>query len=229
VKLDQTTEALAPGTTRTREEYRPRSVSDLGTPLVWSAVAGAAVGGFVALLGEPARAAALVGIGVFGSAFLATSVQVIAAGIKVPAAWEETIRLDLDGDGVVGTPEEVVWTADIGENRRSHIARARIPVAQARAWRRFCQDVRDGACNFSGNAAEQRGVERGTFDALLGEWVSLDTDLALVSPSSVGPRQTPRLTERGKAAVTAFATTPLPQLRAQLEAVAGSDRQQIDS
>jgi hypothetical protein len=163
-RLDQTTEALPVGTTRTREEYRPRTVSDLGTPLVWSAVAGAAVGGFVALLGEPVRAAALVGLGVFGSAFLATSLSVIVGGTDRLHVLEETIQRDLDGDGVVGAPERefVPVTLDVADGTRHRL----LNLDLTPALRLFASRLLVDAVTFSEAGASECGVEAATFRAM---------------------------------------------------------------
>ena len=105
MRLHQEAVPLASGMTRTREEYRPRCVADLGTPLVWSLVAGVTLGGFAAIFDAPPRIAAGVGIGVFALAFLVASWPVIAGGPDRTHVWEEWLQRDLDGDGIVGQPE----------------------------------------------------------------------------------------------------------------------------
>lgn len=160
---------LAPGMTRTSEEYRPRAVSDLGTPLVWSAVAGIALGGLVALFGESARVASTVGVVVFVVAFLATSAPVILAGPGIGHKFEEWVHLDLDGDGVVGTPEReyIPVTLDVVAGTRHRLLNVDITAAV----RLFASRLLVDSVTFSEAGAGECGVDALAFRALRDQFI----------------------------------------------------------
>ena len=221
MKLDTTTEAapvtLAPGMTRTAKRYRPKRAGDLGVYLWWAVGCGVGLGVTVGALSGMVRLGLVVGGIAFLAAFLASAARVVFTDdIDVVEMMETVTRLDLDGDGRIGAPPVVQWTQALQAGETEHRAMVELPVAQVRAWRLFCQRVRDGKCRFSGNAAEEHGVERAAFERVLADWASLDARRALVYASSIGPQKTPRLTPRGEQVVAGYASTPLPQLREAL-------------
>ena len=229
-RFDQDAAPLAPGMTRTRTEYRAKTARDLGPSFCW-ALAFAVPPGVVAGVVATWRHGFAWAGGAFFLAFLVLGAFVVfPGGAKVVHVVETVANVDLDGDKRIGPPPEVILHADVEHaDGKVRPARARVPLAQVRAWRRFCQRVRDGDCNFSGRAAQRHEVDLKVFDAVFADWFSLDPNLTKIIPSSVGPQKTPKLNQAGEEAVAIFASTPLPQLMADLEGYTGAVSQQSGS
>ena len=219
---------LPPGTTLERDEYRPKTASDLIPPLVWSVVLGTLCGTVAGLIGG-LRWAAGVASGVAAVSFLAGSFPVVwIDGPGVVAMAERITRRDLDGDGMIGPPPEINLNATLHEGQTSHTARVTMPLTQVRHWRDFCYAYTQGQCEFSGRAAAAHNVDPALFTRVIEQWISRDDQLSLIDPASVGERLTPRPTTQGDAMIAIYAHTPLRELGSLLQQYTGTGRQHTD-
>lgn len=217
---------LQPGESRVREEYRPKRLADLGVPFAWSAIFGAACAGIAHVAGGNALGWFC---GMFALSFLLIALpEVLAGGSNVVTLLEEMTRLDLNGDGQIGTIA-VDLMADVKTARGgTRKTKATIPLAQVRAWRAFCQDVTAERCRFSGTAYEEHGGDRAVFDQIVQSWASGDPVLALVDPLSVGERKTPKLAPLGEKTIAIHAGTPLDDLLSSLLQITEPDRTETE-
>jgi hypothetical protein len=206
------TTELQPGEKRESTRYRPKTIHDLLPALLTSGVLGVCSG----VLARSVD----VGVSVFGGTFLVLSVPVVwVDGANVKAMVERLTRIDIDGDGKIGN-EDININTTIQENGGTKHNTIRIPLGMARAWRNFCQAVTQGDCNFSGTAAEDKGVDPVVFKRIVEAWTNNDPELTLIDPKTVGPRKTMRLVPRGESVVADHCGLPLPQLAEVLEGVA---------
>jgi hypothetical protein len=151
---------------RTREEYRPRCVADLGTPLVWSLTVGLVAGGLVAIAARLPLTGLGVGVGVFGIAFVLASYRIIVDGPDRTQVWEqeEWLQRDLDGDGIVGAPEReyVPVRLDVEEGGRHRF----LDLDVTREMGLFAARVITGSAAFAEAAALECGMGKADFEAL---------------------------------------------------------------
>ena len=217
---------MEPGETHERQEYRPKSVSDITPHFVFSMVFSCAVGGIVIGCSGTARQVVGWASGAFAFSFLVTAWPVVfVGGGNVVAALEKLTRIDLDGDGQIGDIDVNLLTdvrTGAGQIRKT---KATLPLSELRHWRTFCQEYVAGRCRFSGNAYEDMGGDRDVFDNIVHSWAMDDPATVLVDPLSMGERKTLRLTPLGKETVAIHATTSLQDILADLVTHLGTDRQ----
>ena len=213
---------LQPGETMMRREYRQKTGADLVPALGWAATLGIALGALSGLLTESIQFGIAFGLGTFTVAFLAASFPTVwQDGSSVVTLLENVTHLDLNRDGKVGETPVIRVVGELQGQGTSRHTYVDLPLTQVTKWQTFCQDVVAGHCLFSGNAAEDHGVDRAAFDQVVQNWASEDDRIALVDPASVGQRLTLELTTQGHQMVSLYARLSPTQVRDLLSPYTG--------
>ena len=206
---------LEPGERKRKEKFRQKTVGDLLVPFAFSVIVGAGTAGIANGLGANEQGAILAGSITLLVSFVSTGLRIVFTdGASVLELAETVTRVDLNGDNIIGSPREVMhrYHVTVQLRKGTHIIYTDLGIvseAQALAWHEFCKAVVRGERQFTGNEAEDAGVDRGWFgDVLVPQWAKRDTNLQLIDPDTVGPKKTMRLTEKGEETIKAFARIP---------------------
>lgn len=209
---------VEPGERKRKEKFRQKTVGDLLVPFATSVVFGAGAAGIAYGLGAKSNGPLLSGSITLLCTFAITGLPVVLTdGPSVLELVETITRVDLDGNGTIGVPGEVVHRYHVIGELRQGVHRIYTDLGimseeQAWNWHRFCRDVYNDERQFTGNQAEDAGVDRTWFaEVLVPRWSPRDTKLQLIDPDTVGPKQTMQLRDSGKEMIAAFARIPPTQ------------------
>jgi len=164
--------AFAPGTERTVEEYRTRTLRDIGVPLAFAGISGAIAAGVTALPASwwawwPWQVPVTVGAITLGVVWLFTGTGAISDDHQLVTRTETWLGRDLDGDGVVGQParEYVPVRLDVEHGGRHRF----LDLDITRELALFASRVIAGSVSFGERGALDCGAAVGEFEALRDE------------------------------------------------------------